>query len=168
MAKLKLTSTTNIFGTTVKLEGKNVPAITIGEGLEYDPVKKLKKTMPDGYLFRSPNLDPDNLNEIWPTVGRFSGDATLWVEHTPAKVDKKATTPSEDHGKFTGFARIADQSDAALFAYTHSLFEKWSDALEEEAQAEAKKKQESRIKVDKDGKITMDVEVVTLRDEDPE
>jgi hypothetical protein len=157
--QLKLATESTMFGTNVKLTNRDgSKSYDIGKMLSFDPKQKLaKKPLKDGYMFRSPKLKPENLAEIWPTIEGFDGEASF-----AANINTK-------DDEVTAYMKIADKMDATTFAFTHSLFEKWSD--EKEAAAIAKKKQkkkQSKLTVNADGSMQIQVEVETLDTPDPE
>jgi hypothetical protein len=148
-----------MFGTNVKLVSKDkTKSYDVGKLINFDPKQKLaKKPLKDGYLFRSPKLKPENLAEIWPTVEGFDGEASF-----AANIDMKSE-------EVTAYMKIADKMDATTFAFTHSLFEKWSD--EKEVAAVEKKKQKkklSKLTVNADGSMQVQVEIETLDTPDPQ
>ena len=150
--KLKLTSKTDMFGTTVTLgTGRGAKTFNVGTNLEFNPLDKLSTKLDTGYLFRSPNVKPERLVEIWPTLEEFSGE----VEFSATMDDKTE--------KVTALVRIQDRYDATNFSLAHSLFEKWSDAQQAEAEASAAKEAEV-IQVNDDGTVRIKVEVITLGD----
>ena len=106
-------------------------------------------------MFRSPNLDPTNLSEIWDTVEGFTGDSSLKVEFD----DKTEMS--------TAYMRVAEKGDATMFAFSHSMFEKWSDEKTVETKKAAKKKK-PKVFVDKDGNLKVKVQVESLDSPDPE
>lgn len=152
--KLKLVTETNMFGTNVWLENRDgSKRWSLGEGVTYDPSPKLAKKMSGGYLFRSPNTDPELLSGIWDTVEHFTGQVHLTAEYD----DKEDSV--------TTFARIGEKSDATMFAFAHNTFEKWSDEKESEAKAKAKAKQKAlKGTVNDDGTVRVTMEVETLGD----
>lgn len=152
--KCKLTCTGDMFGRDVKLKYKS-KQLTVGQELSYDPIAQMKSDLSDGYLFRSPRLDPTQLSEIWDTMEQFTEPYNVWVE---------AEDKGEDTVEFTAFARILDRSEATMFAYSHSLFEKWSNEKEAEDVAQRNKPKEEVLKVNDDGTVTVTIEATTLRD----
>ena len=152
---LKLTSKTNMFGTNVTLgTGRGAVTFDVGTNLEFDPLPKLSKTLDRGYLFRSPNVKPQQLSEIWPTLQDCSGEVAF-----SATLDDKTKD-------VTALVRIEDKYDATNFAFTHSIFEKWSDEKQAEAEAKALEKERELevLKVNDDGTVRIKVEVTTLGD----
>lgn len=152
--KLVLNTKTDMFGTTVTLESRDGSIrLNVGEQVPYDPKLKLVKKMDVGYLFRSPNAKPDDLSAIWETIEGFSGEACLTSEY-----DGKSE-------ELTVYLRIKEKGDATMFAFSHNTFEKWSDAQDAEAKAEAKRKQKAvKGTVNDDGTVRVTVEVETLGD----
>lgn len=151
---LKLKSSTNVFGTKVTLESNDrTLKFVIGDELEYDPTSTLSNGMTTGYLFRSPNLTPTNLSEIWETVSNFTGAAELTAEYDTEK----------ELG--TAWMRIAEKGDATMFAFAHSLFEKWSDEKDADARKQAKDHANGvNGKLNADGTVRVTIDVTTLGD----
>lgn len=152
--KCKLICTGDMFGRDIKLKYKNNQMV-VGQDLSYDPIAQMTASLSDGYLFRSPRLNPENLDEIWQTLEQFTSPYNVWVE---------AEDKEDDAVEFTAFARISDRSEATMFAYSHSLFEKWSNEKEAEDSAERSKPKQEKLKVNDDGTVTVTVEVTGLRD----
>jgi hypothetical protein len=147
--KLSLVTETNMFGTNAWLQDKaGTKKIPVGEQLEFDPAARLAKTMKAGYLFRSPNIKPEQFNGFWDTISSLDGKVHLAVE-------------MGEEDALTAYARIEDKSDATMFAYSHNDFEKWSDEKTKESR---KKTKTPKLKVGKDGKVTVKVDVETLGD----
>lgn len=152
--KCKLICTGDMFGRDIKLKYKNNQMI-VGQDLSYDPIAQLSSDLSEGYLFRSPKLNPERLVEIWDTMEQFTEPYNVWVE---------AEDKEDDAVEFTAFARIFDRSEATMFAYRHSLFEKWSNEKEAEDAAERGKPKQEVLKVNDDGTITVTLDVTGLRD----
>lgn len=150
--KCKLTCTGDMFGRDVKLKYNNKQWI-VGQDLSYDPIAQMSTNLSEGYLFRSPKLNPEFLDEIWETMEQFTNPYNVWVE---------AEDKDEDAVEFTAFARIFDRSEATMFAYSHSLFEKWSNEKEAEDVAERSKPKQEKLKVNDDGTVTITVDVTEL------
>lgn len=151
--KLKLKAVTSMFGTDVTLESATGDLKFAVGKVEYDLPSKLIRGMSSGYLFRSPRLNIEQLEEIWQTVEYFTGPMELTAEY-----DTEAETG-------TAWVRIAEKSDATAFAFAHSLFEKWSDEKEAEAREKANQKQTAlQGKVNDDGTVRITVDVTTLGD----
>ena len=151
--KLVLKSETDMFGTNLELSTKDgLHKFNVGTGISYDPVKKLRKRLSTGYLFRSPKLNPESLSEIWETVEGFAGPAQLTVDF-----DTKTN-------EATAYMRIVEMGDAGMFAYAHSLFEKWSDTNTAEAKKAKKEAKKPKLTVNDDGTVQVTVEVETLGD----
>jgi len=153
--QLILNTVTDMFGSAASLETSDGSVkFSIGTGISYDPAKKLSKRMRSGhYLFRSPNVDPADLAEIWDTVEGFTGKARLTAE-----VETK-----DGFHKVTAYMRIEDKLDATMFAFSHSLFEKWSDDKTKEAKKA--KKNKPKLIVNDDGSVKVQVEMTTLADD---
>ena len=152
--KCKLSCTGDMFGRDVKLKYKSNQMI-VGQDLSYDPIAQMTADLSEGYLFRSPKLNPDRLDEIWQTLEQFTEPYNVWVE---------AEDKGEDTVEFTGFARIQDRSEATMFAYSHSLFEKWSNEKEAEDVESRNKPKQEVLKVNDDGTVTITVEATELSD----
>ena len=152
--QLRLTSVTDFFGINVTLATRNGDkTFVVGTRVGYDPLTKLSKKLENGYLFRSPNVTPEDLSEIWPTIEGFEGAAVF-----SALVDTKSD-------EVTAFVKIENKSDATMFAFTHSMFEKWSAAQQAEFEANSKAKNKpQKVSVNDDGTVTVKVEVITLED----
>lgn len=152
--KLTIKSVTDLFGTNVTLESKDgTIKFDVGQRVGFDPLAKLSKKMDTGYLFRSPKADPNDVYALWETIEGFTGESCL----TSVYDDKIE--------ELTVYMRIKDKGDATMFAFAHNTFEKWSDAQEAEAKAEAKKKQNAvKGTVNDDGTVRVTVEVETLGD----
>ena len=65
--------------------------------------------------------------------------------------------------KVTAYMRIEDKLDATMFAFSHSLFEKWSDDKTKEAKKA--KKNKPKLIVNDDGSVKVQVEMTTLADD---
>lgn len=150
--KCKLTCTGDMFGRDIVLKHNNTKWL-VGQRLTFNPLEQMTTDLSDGYLFRSPKLAPERLEEIWDTMEQFTGLYNVWVE---------AEDKEDDAVEFTAFARIQDRSEATMFAYSHSLFEKWSNEKEAEDAAERSKPKKEKIKVNDDGTITITVDVEEL------
>lgn len=152
--KCKLTCTGDMFGRDVKLKYK-AKQLIVGSDLEYDPIGQMTVDLSEGYLFRSPKLNPERLAEVWNTTEQFTSPYNIWVE---------AEDKDNDEVEFTAFARIQDRSEATMFAYSHSLFEKWSNEKEAEDVAERSKPKKEVLKVNDDGTVTVTLDVTELGD----
>ena len=150
--KCKLTCTGDMFGKDMVLKHKNNKWL-VGQLLTYNPIEQMTADLSNGYLFRSPKLNPERLEEIWNTTEQFTSPYNVWVE---------AEDKEDDAVEFTAFARIQDRSEATMFAYSHSLFEKWSDEKEAEDAAERSKPKQEKLKVNDDGTVTITVDVTEL------
>ena len=151
--KAKMQADGDMFGYELKLKVPDHDDIVIGRQLQIDPTKLLDGKLRDGYLFRSPKADPDVLSTIWETLRHFSSPYRVWVEY------------EERDGKIelTAFARLSDKGEATMFAFSHSEFQKWSDA-QEKSDAKDRKRKPTKVRVTKDGRITARVTVETLGD----
>jgi hypothetical protein len=152
--KLKLETSTDIFGTTIRLSlPDGTKSFTVGENVRYDLTSKLVKSMKTGYLFRSPNCDPESLRQIWDTIEGFTGKSCLTAEFD-GKSDELMV-----------HIRIEEKGDATMFAFSHNTFEKWSDAQEKEYRKDIKSKKDPiNGKVNEDGTVRVTIDVETLGD----
>lgn len=152
--KLKFTRQTNMFGTTIALSSKDGTyneIITDGFGPQ-DPLRNLDTKIKTGYLFRSPKIKKTDWPSTFGSLHNVDGKFNLMAE---------LDDTDENNKTVTALVRFADQSDAALFAWAQvDTWQKWSDALEKEAKADARKK--PTLKIGKDGKITIKTTVTTL------
>lgn len=152
--KLSLKTNTNMFGSSAYFESSNGETkFQIGENILYEPNKKLVKKLSSGYLFRSPDVAAEKLYDIWDTIEGFTGTACLFAEY-----DKKEK-------ELTAYLRISEKSDATMFAFSHSTFEKWSDTQDAEYKKNAKKKKKAlNATVNPDGTVKVTVEIEELGD----
>jgi hypothetical protein len=152
--QLKFTRQTNMFGTTITLSSKDGTyneIITEGFGPQ-DPLRNHDTKIKTGYLFRSPGIKQSDWSSTFNSLHNVDGKFNL-----TAVLDDT----DENNKIVTSLVRFADQSDAALFAWSQvSTWQKWSDALEKEAKVDARRK--PKVKVGKDGKITIKTTVTTL------
>jgi len=137
----------------VTVDGERIDRVQVGQGIAYDPLSRFDAKLKTGYLFRSPKTNPIDLATVWDTLEQFSGSYRLWSEF-----EKK-----DDKIEITTFALIADQSEATMFAFAHSSFEKWSDEKETADKAERRRKP-TKLRVTKDGRIKGTITVETLGD----
>jgi hypothetical protein len=152
--KLKWDVAGDMFGTNVRLAVPNGDPVVVGHRLSGDPIKRMDGKLKEGYLFRSPKANPDDLATIWATLEHFTGPYKVWVE-CESKDDQTA--------ELTAFARISDRGEATMFAFSHSSFEKWSDE-KEKADAKERRRKPTKVRVTKDGRLTARVTVETLGD----
>lgn len=154
MPKLQIKTSTDIFGTTIKLETPDgSKSFLVGQNVGYDPSHKLVKNMKVGYLFRSPNCDTADLHDIWDTIEGFVGKSCI-----SANYDKKSD-------ELMVHIRIEDKGDATMFAFSHNTFEKWSDDMEKAYREEVKRKKTPIVgKVNDDGTVKVTIDVETLGD----
>lgn len=156
--KLRWARETNVFGTKVWLHDKNKEFLNeeVIENLEFDPIKRLSPRLRTGYFFRSPNIPTHKWPGVFETLPQIEGKINIWAEYD---------TKSE---KTTAYAIVEDKSDAAMWAWAQvETFQKWSTAQQEEARAEARKKPQ-KIKINKDGTVTIRVTSTTLEGEEDE
>lgn len=154
-SKLQFKLNTDMFGTVVSLRNRaGTYSEDIASGLSKNPLQNMKNSLTTGYQFRSPNI----LNDVWQSTfvslanveGPFKLEAELVEEADKKVVNAKITFESKD--------------DAAIFAWSNvEHWQKWSDALENEHKAAVKEaKKPKKLKIDKDGKITIKVTATTL------
>lgn len=156
--KLRWARETNVFGTNVWLHDKNKEFLNeeVVENLEFDPIKRLSPRLRTGYFFRSPNIPAHKWPSVFETLPQIEGKINIWAEYD---------TKTE---KTTAYAIVEDKSDAAMWAWAQvENFQKWSTAQQEEARAEAKKKPQ-KVKINKDGTVTIRVTSTTLEGEEDE
>ena len=149
--KLKFTAETNVFGTKILLSNRDKSFNQeIANGLDTNPLANMNTKLKDGYWFRSPNIANDAWTNMLSNLWQLSGEFNLWAVFADEAV--------------TGYIKIADQSDAALFAWANvETWQKWSNAQEEEDIKNTKSaKKKPKIKVHKDGRITVKATVTTL------
>ena len=148
---LRLKSDSNIFGTTIRLLNKDKSYNkVIVENLDFNPLKTLKISLKEGYLFRNPNLTDDILETTLNSLRNVDGEYSFSI-----KMDKNTN-------KLYALIRFKEKNDAAVFAWTNvQNWQKWSDAQEDEEKKNANQKP-AKINIGKDGKITVKVTVETL------
>jgi hypothetical protein len=153
-SKLKFVSKTDMFGTTISLatrDGSYEQVVVTGFN-PADPLKNMDGKVKAGYMFRSPNI---RIEDWAPTMGSLSnceGKFNLTAELSEKNEQKTVTA----------WLRFAERDDAALFAWANvDIWQKWSDDLEKQAKSESKAKK-PKIKIGKDGKITVTVKTTTL------
>ena len=153
--KLNWIKETNMFGTKISLVNKdNSFNEVVVENLDIDPFTKVNKKLKSGYLFRNPKTDVSHLSSVFETIQHFEGQTNIWAE-----MDNKSKT-------ITTYVRIVDNADAAMFAFSQvENFQKWSDDLDNEARKEAKRKPQ-KVKINKDGTVTVKVTATSLADDD--
>lgn len=146
---------TNVFGTTVSLESADKTLkFDVVDNLDFDPIKQLSPRLKTGYQFRCPEVDPNLLEDALRGLQQICGKINIWAEYDTKKE------------KVTAYAVVEDRSDAAMFAYSQvELWQKWSVAQQEEARAEAKRKPQ-KVKLNKDGTVTIRVTTTTLDGEE--
>lgn len=155
MPKLKptLVETSSMFGTTIHLATKDgAYNEMLVENFQGKPVESLASRVGDGYLFRAPNIKPEDWEPTFELTSRFGGKFSLSFE-----VDSETK-------QITGLMRIAEREDAAMLAWADiNIWQKWSESQEKEAKAMAKAKP-PKVKIGKDGKVTIKVKVSSLDD----
>jgi hypothetical protein len=142
-----------MFGTTVHAVSRDKSvSIKLAENMRFDPTDRMDSKLKEGYLFRSPNLDPILLPRVFESLNMIAGPVNIWLEQDKA---------SE---KITGYAVVQEKTDAGMFAFANvEHWQKWSNVLEAEARADAKRKPQ-KVKVNKDGTIRVTVTATTLGD----
>lgn len=161
--KLKWQATGDMFGhdlylvlpekDAVDVGGKRIDRVQVGQAIAFNPVSRFNSKLNTGYLFRSPRTDPSDLAMVWDTLEQFAGDHRLWSEF-----EKK-----DDGIEITTFALISEQSEATMFAFAHSSFEKWSHDKEKADRAERRRKP-TKLRVTKDGRLKGKITVESLGD----
>lgn len=148
---------TTMFGTSVRMHLKDGSQNElIAENFVFDPIKRLSPRLRSGYFFRSPNIKPEQWEDVFTTLEQIAGKINIWAEY-----DTKTK-------KTTAYAIVEDKSDAAIWAWTQvEVFQKWSVEKQEEARAEARKKPQ-RIKINPDGTVTIKVTSVSLEPSETE
>lgn len=153
-SKLKFVSTTDMFGTNISLvnrDGTYNQSIVSGFNPS-NPLENMDKKVKTGYMFRSPNINPDDWAPTLSSLANCDGKFNIMAE----------LTEKDGQHAITAWIRFAEKSDAALFAWTNvEIWQKWSDELEKENKATARVKK-PKLKVGKDGKITVTVTATTL------
>jgi hypothetical protein len=152
--KMKWLVSGDMFGHDLWITAADKHKFPVGKQISYDPTARFDSKLKTGYLFRSPRVNPDDLANIWQTLRQFTQPHNVWVEFE----DK-----DDDRVELTAFARIVDGSEATMFAFSHNIFEKWSDE-KEAADKKDRKRQPSRIRISKDGRLRGRVTVETLGD----
>lgn len=144
-----------MFGTNVYLSNKaGTFDEEIAAGLPQNPFQHMNTKLKAGYQFRSPNIEKnvwaDTLPSLYNTEGPFNLDIVLTEDGDKKTVDAKIWFESKE--------------DAALFAWTNvENWQKWGDAAEKEHQESIKAaKKKPKLKIDKNGKITVTVTATTI------
>lgn len=140
-----------MFGTCVSIvnQPKNVNELIL-ENVDFNPMHNHSPKVKLGYLFRSPNVAKENWYDVLSGLANIEGSYQLWAEARDKTINC--------------FVRITDKNDAAMFALGNSVhWQKWSKEQQVQAVKDAKaKKQKKKIKVNKDGTITVKISVDTL------
>ena len=152
--KLYWNKQSSMFGTTVTVGTKDKSVdITVAENMEFDPIKRLDTKLKTGYLFRSPNIESDLFSHVFESLNMITGPVNIWVEQ-----DKKTE-------QLTGYAVVQEKFDAGMFAFANvEHWQKWSDEKQAEAKVDAKRKPQ-KVKINKDGTVTIKVTTTTLADD---
>lgn len=155
--KLYWSKETNVFGTAVWLGTKDKSVNQqVAANMPFDPIKRLQPKLKKGYQFRSPGISFDKFQSVFETLEQISGPINIWAER-----DEKTEN-------ITAYAVVEEKSDAAMFAWAQvETFQKWSDAQQAEAKAEAKRKPQ-KVRINKDGTIRVRVTQTTLSGEEDE
>lgn len=141
-----------MFGTTVILENKSQKTQEcILENVDFNPLEHHKESIKEGYQFRSPNVNPDDWYNILSGFGNIEGQYNLWAQ----KQDNTVNC----------FVIIQEKNDATMFAFGNTVhWQKWSDEKETAEKAELKaKKKKPKLKINKDGSVSVKVTVETLK-----
>ena len=152
--KLEFASDSGMFGTTISLRSKDRSFDhVIVKSMPTNPLEKMDQTVDGGYLFRSPSIGEDAWESTMKVLARMGGPFNL-----------SAVLDSESKS-VTAHLRIANKDDAVTFAWANvDIWQKWSDAQEEALKEEISKAKKTKIKVGKDGRITIKGTVTTLGD----
>jgi len=144
-----------MFGKSVQIiDGDEI--LNAGTDLQYDPIAKLNTKLKKGYLFRNPRATPELIATIWDTVENLTGAVNVWTE-----VEREEGKDPQ----YFSYVRIAEPSDATMFAFSHNEFEKWGDDKEKTDAKERKAANKPlKVHVNKDGTIRARVTVTTLGD----
>lgn len=155
-SKLKFVQTTDMFGTKITLTNtdKTFSEDIVSGFTPANPLKNMSTSVKTGYQFRSPNINLDVWAGTFKSLAGSEGKFNLTAELTEEN-DKKTVD---------AWVRFESKEDAALFAWSNvEHWQKWSDALEKEHKAAVKEsKKPKKVKIDKDGKITIRATVTTL------
>lgn len=139
----------SMFGTDIFLNGPDTN-VKIVEQANFDFMGNNNLKLKTGYLFRSPNVQSRDWYDVLCGLANVEGGFKLWAV-------------SHDN-KINCYVLLADQGDAAMFALGNTVhWQKWSDEAEAAEAKELKsKKKKPKVKVNKDGSITVKVTVETL------
>jgi len=155
LISLKLKGESNVFGTTISMSNRDKSySKVIAENLDFNPLKNLKVSLKEGYLFRNPNLTDEVLETTLNSLRNVDGHYSLSI-----KMDKNTS-------KLYATIRFKEKNDAAVFAWTNvENWQKWSDSQEANEQALAKERNKPlKATVNKDGTVTVKVTVTTIKD----
>lgn len=150
--KLKFSSSTNMFGTTVRLSSKDGSVDElISENLQFDPFKNFVSNMKEGFMFRSPNIKISEWPETFRTLSELEGTYSLNASYN----QKEKST--------CAIIKISKKDDAAIFAWSNvEVWQKWSQAQEKEENA--RKNEKTEIFVDENGNLKAKVTVTSVGD----
>jgi hypothetical protein len=151
---LNLVANTNSLGTNVFLQSANKKYHEcLAENLENNPLANLVDSLPSGFVFRSPNIQTEDWEQMLKTL--YSLEGTFSIR---AILERKKDTPDT----VIGYATFENKDDAAIFAWSNvEQWQKWDDAKEAEYQEE-KKKQPVKPTINKDGSVTVTVQVSSI------
>lgn len=150
--KLTFSTKNSMFGTTVILENKSQKTQDcILENVDFNPLDNHTTSIKEGYQFRSPNVKSDDWYDILSGLGNIEGPYNLWAQKNDNVVNC--------------FVVFQEKSDAAIFSLGNTVhWQKWSDEKESAEKADLKtKKKKPKLKVNKDGSVTVKVTVETLK-----
>jgi hypothetical protein len=148
--KLKFQFDQTFFGTQVTLIGSN-KNVVLAQDLDRNWQSNNQKLKNNFYWFRAPRITQEDLGHTVQGLVQMQGQFELEVWENQCDV-------------MDASLKIADQTDAAEWAWTHtSIWQKWSQDAEKEFLAQQKPKA-TKIKVNKDGSVKVNVQVTTLSD----
>lgn len=143
----------DMFGTNVRMvsdDGKYDQIIA--QHMQSNPLEKMVPAIDNGYMFRSPGIQPEDWQSTFDTLLGISGAFSM-----------RATLNEKNQNKVTALIEFSDKNDAAVFAWSNmSIWQKWSKDLEKEAQTTAQESSRLRAQVDEHGNIKVKVTVTTL------
>jgi hypothetical protein len=145
-ANLKLTSRSDMFGTSYTLVGEefNSPLTTVTETNVLDRAGRVLKSQ--AYWFRAPAIDINGLDITLRMLDSTDGKFQLEIARNDEKIEASL--------------KFAEEGDAQLFAWQATeIWQKWSSAEEAENKKGSKR---PKIKVTKDGRIRAKISVSTI------
>jgi len=157
ITKLVLKTSGNVYGYQADFVSSDGEiTIEAGRRIKYDPATKITNRLAGGYLFRNPEMRSDEFIEIWHELQHCEGKVKVSAEY-----DTKTKNTC-------CYIRFEDHTEATSFILSSDTFEKWSDENTKNEKAELKKKKKgSKLKVNDDGTVTVNVTVTTM-DDDPD